>query len=234
MVYGSAAKSVLARLDIIQTKALRICTGAMRSSPVCSLQVETGEMPLCLRRKQLQANYWVNLMGQRCDHPVKITIQTSWEREVASLSSFGWTGEAVAQEMSIHDKNFCPGGLWPSVPLWQLEVPNTDLEILGIKSDNPEANLVYEFQCHIRERYQEHIIIFTDGSKDQETGTTGAAFVVQRWNVQAFKRTSNFLSVFTVELYAILMAVQWTEQIQNHKVLICSDCRYAICRYCIK
>ena len=36
---------------------------------------------------------------------------------------------------------------------------------------------------------------------------------------QAFKRTS----IFTVELYAVLMAVQWTEQIQNHKVLICSD-----------
>lgn len=29
-------------------------------------------MPLCLRRKQLQANYWVNLMDQRDDHPVKV------------------------------------------------------------------------------------------------------------------------------------------------------------------
>lgn len=136
--------------------------------------------------------------------------------------------EALAQEMSMRDKNFCPGVLWPSVPLWQLEVPKTDLEILGIKSDNPESNLVHEFQCHIRGRYQEHILIFTDGSKDQETGATGAAFVVQGWNAQAFKRTSNFLSVFTVELYAILMAVQWTEQIQNHKVLICSDSVSAI------
>ena len=36
-------------------------------------------------------------------------------------------------------------------------------------------------------------------------------------------KTSNVLSVFTVELYAVLVAVEWTEQIQNHKVLICSD-----------
>lgn len=71
-------------------------------------------MALCLLRKQLQANYWVNLMVQRWDHPVKIAIQTTWEREVARLPSFGWTGEAVAQEMSILDKNFCPGVLWPS------------------------------------------------------------------------------------------------------------------------
>ena len=34
--------------------------------------------------------------------------------------------------------------------------------------------------------------------------------------------------MFTVELYAILMAVRWTEQIQNHKVLICSDSISAI------
>ncbi|XP_041927035.1 uncharacterized protein LOC121690512 [Alosa sapidissima] len=54
------------------------------------------------------------------------------------------------------------------------------------------------------------------------------AFVVQGWNIQTFKRTSNFLSVFTVELYAILMAVQWTEQIQTRKVLICSDSVSAI------
>lgn len=115
--------------------------------------------------------------------------------------------------MAIYDKNFCPGVMWPSVPLWQLEVPKTDLEI------KLESNLVHKFQCNIRERCEEHIF----GSKDQETGATGAAFVVQRWNAQASKRTSNFLSVFTVELYANLMAVQWTEQIQNHKVLICSD-----------
>jgi len=54
-------------------------------------------MPFFLRRQQLQANYWVNLMGQRCDHPVKATIQVSWEatiqvsweREMASFQSFG-------------------------------------------------------------------------------------------------------------------------------------------------
>jgi len=102
-----------------------------------------------------------------------------------------------------------------------LEVPKTDLEILGIKSENPESDLVHAFQCHIiTESYWEHILIFTDGSKDQETG---AAFVAQKWNAQVCKIISNFLSVFSVELYAILVPVKWTEQIQNHKVL-CTLC----------
>jgi len=120
------------------------------------------------------------------------------------------------------------GVLWPSVPVWQLELLKIDLEILGINSQNPESDLVHEFQCHIIERYEEHILILTDGSKDQETGGTGAAFVVQKWNTKVFKRISNFLSVFSVELYAILMAVQWTDQIQNCEVLICCNSVSAI------
>ena len=46
IVFGSASKSVLSELDIIQAKALGICLGAVRTSPVCALQVEAGEMPL--------------------------------------------------------------------------------------------------------------------------------------------------------------------------------------------
>lgn len=41
-----------------------------------------------------------------------------------------------------------------------------------------------------------------DGSKDQETG---AAFAVHGRNVQSYMRTSYFLNVYTVELYAILL-----------------------------
>ena len=36
------------------------------------------------------------------------------------------------------------------------------------------------------------------------------------------------MHVFTIELYAILMAIQWTEQLENQKVLICSDSVSAI------
>ena len=65
----------MSEFDIIQAKALRMCLGGVRTSPVCALQVTAGEMPLWLRRKQLLANYWVNLMGQREDHPVRVATQ---------------------------------------------------------------------------------------------------------------------------------------------------------------
>jgi len=40
VVYGSAAKTHLDKLEGIQAKALRICCGAYPSSPVSALQVE--------------------------------------------------------------------------------------------------------------------------------------------------------------------------------------------------
>ena len=39
---GSAAKSVLVGLDRIQTQALRVCLGAVRTLLVCALQIEAG------------------------------------------------------------------------------------------------------------------------------------------------------------------------------------------------
>ena len=77
IVYGSAAKSLLSKLDVIQTQ--RVCSGAFKSLPITALQVDLGEMPLSLRRKQLMANYWVNLKGHNDSHPTKGVLEECWE-----------------------------------------------------------------------------------------------------------------------------------------------------------
>lgn len=43
---GSASKTLFAKLDIIQLSALRLITGAYKSSPVSSLHIETNILPL--------------------------------------------------------------------------------------------------------------------------------------------------------------------------------------------
>ncbi len=57
IVYDSAAKTLLKKLDVILAQALRLCCGAFKTTPVSALQVEVGEMPLQIRRKQLKMNY---------------------------------------------------------------------------------------------------------------------------------------------------------------------------------
>ncbi len=44
VVYGSAAETSLRKLDDIQHQVLRLCTGAIKTTPITALQVEMGEM----------------------------------------------------------------------------------------------------------------------------------------------------------------------------------------------
>ena len=118
----------MSEFDIIQAKALRMCLGGVRTSPVCALQVTAGEMPLWLRRKQLLANYWVNLMGQREDHPVRVATQggEGGSKVVKLWMDRGGSGTGAVSNRS----NFCPAVLWPRIPLWQLDVPKVDVGLL--------------------------------------------------------------------------------------------------------
>ena len=58
MIYHSAKDNILKKLDPIHNTAIRICTGAYRSSPVDSLYAESGEPPLQIRRQQLLLQYY--------------------------------------------------------------------------------------------------------------------------------------------------------------------------------
>ena len=50
--YGSASKTILAKLDVIQSSALRIALGAFRSSPIISLHCEANLILLSYRRQE--------------------------------------------------------------------------------------------------------------------------------------------------------------------------------------
>ena len=52
-VYGSARPSVLESLDRVQNATLRSCLGAFRTSPIPSLHVEAGELPLAYAANNL-------------------------------------------------------------------------------------------------------------------------------------------------------------------------------------
>ncbi len=158
-VYGSAAKSVLTELDVVQARALRICLGAIRTSPVCALQVEAGEMPLWIRRKQLVANYWINLRGHGENHPTKKVLQNCWEKERRKKESFGWTGDLIAKEMDIYDKEFASTVVWTNKPIWTMENTKVDIELLIIKGSSGITDIVSEYYRYMDNMYKDSIQI---------------------------------------------------------------------------
>ena len=61
IVYGSASKVALAKLDPVHNQGLRLSLGAFRSSPVESSYVEAHEPPLEIRREKLALQYILKL-----------------------------------------------------------------------------------------------------------------------------------------------------------------------------
>ena len=90
VAYRSAAKSLLVTLDVIQHKALRLCCGAMKTTPVNAIQVQMGEMPLHIRRDQLTLVYWANLRGHKEDHISRPSLLQCQERGKSQGRNFGW------------------------------------------------------------------------------------------------------------------------------------------------
>ncbi|GBN39661.1 putative RNA-directed DNA polymerase from transposon X-element [Araneus ventricosus] len=77
MVYGSARPTVLRRLETMHHSALRICSGAFRTSPVESHYVFCHQLSLYLRRQKISALYFFRAQSVP-KHPIsQLTLQVS-------------------------------------------------------------------------------------------------------------------------------------------------------------
>jgi len=109
-----------------------------------------------------------------------------------------------------------PPWLFPSVSVdhYFLDKPQ------AFKDNNNMAGMVED---RLETTYLAFIPAFTDGSKDSDTGRTGFAVTIPSLRYEVKKRTSEHLSVCTVETLAILTALQWVEEVRVEKVIFCSD-----------
>lgn len=203
MIYGSASKSLLKKVDAVQTQALRICCGAFKTSPRASMQVEMGEMPLEIRRKQLKMVYWASLMGHNNEHPTKAILLKSWENGKSNIKNIGQEMEEIAESIEVKNIKFSNTVHMSAVPPWMFVMPIVDLYLTDEVKKQDCDPIKIRVNKYMDQKYYDMIQIFTDGSKDPETMKTGIAVVIPHYEIVIKKRTPDFLSVFTAELVAI-------------------------------
>ena len=85
IVYDIAPAKVLNSLDQIQYLAPKIITGAMKGTAISTLQVATGTLPLHLRRKELQINYYLSVMAVP-QHPGQDIFKDHWKNHYGKYS----------------------------------------------------------------------------------------------------------------------------------------------------
>ena len=226
-IYATASDHILARINSVHNQAIRLCTGAFRSSPVISLNAESGELPLNYRRMQLGLQHYIRIQ-RLTDTPCydKIMSDTYEDRYalIRDKAPLGYRMRSIMEELNIENVNVLP---WrpPLEPPWRLP-EDIECKELGIKSKrkcNPH-NLKLIYIEHINFYHSDTIRIFTDGSKSEEG--TGCAYFISGL-VQIFK-LEIYSSVFSAELYAILKVLQFIDSNNNRNFTILTDSKSSI------
>ncbi|XP_067126783.1 uncharacterized protein [Centruroides vittatus] len=220
VVYGSARESTLQMLDPIHHQALRLCTGAFRTSPVQSLYVDAYEPPLSLRREQLSLFYYIKqksqnkLLADCSDTQLKRLFAT----RPSCVPSFDIRMENVSSTIDLDTSNISQAEV-DNISPWSIPVINVDF---SLKQFFKESTLNYIYRQHFAE-IQHHdrnlIPIYTDGSKSVDY--VGSAFVSQD-EIMAEQIAPNS-SIFTAELQAIYLALKYVIRKGHRRCVIYTD-----------
>ena len=126
VVYGSARKSYLQKLDMIHHQGLRLALGAFRTSPVTSLYVEADEPSLALRREKLVLQYAIRLAANPNNPASKTTyppqFSNLYESKPHAIKSFGLRILPLLEGSKIHPKNIQEHDM-ATLPSWCVKKP---------------------------------------------------------------------------------------------------------------
>ena len=197
IVYGSASKTELEKLNIIHRSGIRLSLGAFKSSPKEALYAEANEPPLEIRRKELAMRYALKIKSNP-ENPTYESLFHLPYKDLYEKKTFKSPGEYIRKLFAeadisthkIHHKSV------PDTPIWltkPVEV-NFDLSIHDKSSTNPEL-FKSKFLSDILPQYREFHKFYTDGSKYENK----AGYGISSSFGSLSQRISNDSSIYTAE-----------------------------------
>ena len=205
IVYRSASKAVLAKLDPVHNQGIRPSIGAFRSSPVESLYAEAHEPPLDIRREKLALQYILRLKANPGNPAYYIVFNPKYQilyaDKESATDSLGIHCKKLSKKAKIDVGEIAINSI-PDVPIWDSEPVTVDFTLSEFdksststvfKSRFNEVNQIYLDFCHI----------YTDGSKVE---TKVASAYVCPYGTRGY-RLRDGCSIFTAEVEAINKAL---------------------------
>ncbi|GFT49038.1 putative RNA-directed DNA polymerase from transposon X-element [Trichonephila clavipes] len=168
VVYGSARASVLKRLDTVYHSALRICSGAFKTSPVTSLYVVCHQPPLELRRRQLCATYFIRAMSVP-SHPLKpfalaIGLNRLYKARLFNIKPFSERAKAVLNDAHLNNINIQENNIL-AFPPWDIQIFTITAPFRAMTKAGTTAVIYQQLFSFHRSKYSKYIPVYTDGSK---------------------------------------------------------------------
>ena len=224
IVYQAGAHRVVSKLDTVHNAAIRLCTGAFRTSPVASLYVESAEPSLQYRRALLSFQFIARIK--------QLPLSPTWrsmfaarfrDQQLCFLPSHVDYTE-MSNRIGLPRLDILPV-MYHDEPTWR-----TPEEVTCRKGTYPGKTEISHtalralFLEHVQNEHADDLHIFTDGSKSEEG--TGCAAVSPMGVVS--RKLKPECSIFTAELYAVADALRLASEDPRERFTIFCDSQSVI------
>jgi ribonuclease HI len=218
IAYDNASEAIKTKLDRIQSQALKICCGAMKSTAISAMQVECGEAPLQIRRDGQINKYNIKINAIK-DHPTAQISQIRGYKSRAPKPSFA----SKAAQMSAQNKIKAIGPTISPLPPWHCKQADCILDTLYNHTKESPPELIKQIVLNKLSNFDNSFCkVYSDGSKDIQ-GRAGASFCIPSLKTDRYYRLTDDVSIYTAEMIAIKEALQYVRDHQITKTLILSD-----------
>jgi len=222
VVYGAARPSYIKQLESIHNAGLRLCTGAYRTSPIPSLQVEANELPMALRHNQLSLQYAIKLKSNESNPAFDTVFAPQFRNFYTSKPSYI---RPLAYRIEDQLDAFCGNPVIhyfiPDLPPWRIPQPEIDFTLTQFKKDSVSPLELQAAFMNLLALYpDESVIFYTDGSKSSDA--VACSFTSPQFKMRM--RLPAQMSVYTSELIAILSVLKCIESMREEEhFIVCSD-----------
>ena len=244
IIYSSATCNNLQKLYSVQNEALRICSGAFRSSPISSLHKECNEMPPKIRHLQLSLQYAIKLKANK-DNPAyeqvyldenplydtlsdasssededddEDTIKWISSRRKTLTPSFTGRTQKDAENSNVPFDTISPSTISSTEP-WELIEPKIDLRLTMSSKAETNPHIYKNIYKEVVDEYKEYTHIYTDGSKSEEK--VGAAAWWEHGKIKT--RLPDGCTIFSAEATGLINALKIIRPSHKKKFIIFTD-----------
>ena len=209
--FSIASKTQLTRLNKIQNASMRLILGALKSSPILSLEAESNIPPLELYMKYRGASLYTKLNYGPSDDtvlPSLVSIESKY------LSSY----KETLTKLGVPYLSRIKTPVVSAVPPWN-NIKNRIIESFPTERITPNS-----FEAYVRDEFPNFVTLFTDGSKTHDPReSVAAAFYFPTWKVAVSWLLHPQHTVLSAELFGLLKCLEFVKQLPNKNCVIFTD-----------
>ena len=210
-VYGAASSRLIRMLETVQNACLRLIIGARKSSPILSLEAETGIPPLREHSGYCAAKAYVKLLNRkqkdRTAELLNIKTETTDTYVHDEINSFRRRSKEFLRTIKIDQviRNEC--NAISEIPPWQ-----NMTDYMEYCEDKEEIVNNALFQDYVSNKYGNFVRVYTDGSKDMGKESTAAGMYVENSRVAISWLMNGRHSVIGAELFGIYNGLKYIKE----------------------